>query len=316
MIYYGDDKMPDLCSRRHPFHYTTALNLLAKMGVSPDRVEMIAIGVHENFKGEVRKQTPKPGEPLKSARVILEIGYPSAVDMMPYQFFYGLYGRTARGGEWERHARELMAPYDAAVIRHEAAARMDALRFTFGVLDESHIERYLTLFDFHLDRKKHDFQEEVVWSAVLPSFHLWAGNPEKVADALKLLFGFEFRIVENVSSRYDIPEGIRYHLGAKTGRLGRESIIGQSFSECDSTYEIIVGGLTRKDMIEFLPGKETRRKLEWVLSVCMPGNLDYRFRFKIDDPGMILGLHERESRLGYSSHLHGHITAVGRSDGT
>lgn len=315
MIYYGDDKMPDLCSRRHPFHYTTALNLLAKMGVSPDKVEMIAIGVHENFKGEVRNQQPKPGTPLKGARVILEIGYPSAVDMMPYQFFYGLYGRTARGSEWERHARQLMAPYDAAVIRHDAAARMDALRFTFGVLDEGHIDRYLDLFDFERDKKKHSFQESVVWAAVLPSFHLWAGNPKKVAEALALLFGYRFRIIENVSSQYDIPEGIRYRLGARSGRLGRECVIGRSFTECDSTYEIIVSGLTRKDVIAFLPGKETRRKLEWVLSVCMPGNLDYRFRFEIDDPGMILGIHERESRLGYSSHLHGQISAGRPSDG-
>ncbi len=314
MIYFGDDKMPDLCSRRHPFHYTTALNLLAKMGVSPDRVEIIAVGVHENFKGEVRSQKPKPGTALKGARVILEIGYPSAIDSMPYQFFYGLYGRTARGGDWERHARQLMAPYDAAVIRREAAARMDALRFTFGVLDEDHIERYLRLFDFDPDKKKHDFQEEVLWAAVLPSFHLWAGNPKRVADALTLLFRHRFRIIENVASQYDIPEGIRYRLGMKSGRLGRESVLGGSFTECDSTYEIIVSGLTRKEVLEFLPGKETRRKLEWVLSVCMPGNLDYRMRFEIDDPGMILGMHERESRLGYSAHLHGGISSGGRAD--
>jgi len=155
----------------------------------------------------------------------------------------------------------------------------------------------------------------VLWAAVLPSFHLWAGNPEKVADALALLFGYRFRIVENVPSRYDIPESIQYRLGAKTGRLGRESVIGRSFSECDSTYEIIIGGLTRQDMLAFLPGKEKRRKLEWVLSVCMPGNLDHRFRFEIDDPGMVLGKQERESRLGYSSHLHGQITTMRRADG-
>lgn len=314
MIYFGDDKMPDLCNRRYPFHYTTALNLLAKMGIASDRIEMIAIGVHENFKGEVRNQKPKPGEPLKGARVVLEIGFPSAVDQMPYQFFYGLYGRTARGSEWERHARQLMAPYDAAVIRHDAAARMDALRFAFGVLDEHHIDRYLHLFDFDLDKKTHGFQEEVVWAAVLPSFHRWAGNPVRVAEALALLFGYRFRIIENVASQYDIPEGIQYRLGAKSGRLGRESVIGRSFSECDSTYEIVVGGLTRKDMVEFLPGKPVRRKLEWVLSVCMPGNLDYRFRFEIDDPGMVLGKDDQGSHLGFSTHLHGEIT-VGRDHG-
>jgi hypothetical protein len=304
MIYFGDDKMPDFTNRQYPFHFANALNLLMKMGVNIDRVEILAIGEFENYKGEIREQQPPPGSPIKSGtKITLKVGYPSAVDQLPYQFFYGLQGSTPRSGEWDLDARRVMAPYDATVIRHEADLRYQTLKFSFGVADQDHLSRFLDLFGFDRDGEVRNLEDLIIWASLLPSFHLWGGNLEKVAEVLHLLFGHRFRIVENVRAEYDIPESIRYHLGAKSGRLGRESIIGRSFSEYDSTYQVIISDITRKEIAAFVPGGTRRKKLEWVLGLCMPNDLDYRISFDVKNRALVVGEREEGAYLGYATHL-------------
>ena len=222
MIYFGDDKMPDFCHRDYPFHYETALNLLMKMGLDINRVRLLAVGEYENYKGEVLAQNPAPNTPVRNdTRIELQVGYPGVVDQLPYQFFFGLTGGPRRTGEWEFEARRLMAPYDAAVIRHEAELRYQALKFSFGVADEKHLGRFLDLFALGREERIRSLDDMITWAALMPGFHLWGGNPERVVEVLRLIFGYRFRIVENIGSRYEIPEGIRYRLGAKSGRLGR-----------------------------------------------------------------------------------------------
>jgi hypothetical protein len=304
MIYFGEDKMPDFCNRSYPFHYATALNLLEKMGININRINILAIGEHENYKGEILGQRPAPGSPLKSdTRIELNVGYPSAVDQLPFQFFYGLGGKTHRSADWELHSRHFMAPYDAAVIRHNASARYQALRFSFGITDKSHLARYLSLFDFALEHDFQDLSDAVFWTAIMPSFHIWSGNSAGVTEILQFLFGYRFRIVENIESKYEIPEEIRYRLGSRSGRLGRESIVGRAFCECDSTYQLIVAGISRQEMAEFIPGGPKRLKLERVLEICMPNELDYRITFEVENRAVILGSKKEGAYLGHSTHL-------------
>jgi len=214
MIYFGEDKMPDLCNRSYPFHYATALNLLEKMGVDIGRINILAVGEYENYKGEILGQKPAPGMPLKSdVSIELKVGYPSAVDQLPFQFFYGLGGKAHRSADWEWQSRRFMAPYDAAVIRHKAAARYQSLRFSFGITDKDHLTRYLDLFDFALGHDFQDLGDVVFWTGIMPSFHDWSGNAAGVAKVLQFLFGYRFRIIESAESRYEIPDDIRKALG-------------------------------------------------------------------------------------------------------
>lgn len=304
MIYFGDDKMPDFCNRDYPFHYETALNLLMKMGVDINRVSLLAVGEYENYKGEVLEQVPAPNTALRSdTRIELKVGYPGVVDQLPYQFFYGLAGGPGRTGQWEIEARQMMAPYDAAVVRHEAELRYQALKFSFGVADKNHLDRFLDLFALAEEEQIRGLEDMIIWAALMPGFHLWGGNQDSVVEVLQLLFGYRFRIVENIASKYEIPEGIRYRLGTKSGRLGRESVIGRSFSECDTTYRVVISGIRREDMAAFIPGGAGRKKLEWVLELCMPNNLDYRLVFEVEDRAMIVGMKKEGSFLGYSTHL-------------
>jgi len=299
-----DIKMPDFCSRPYPFHYATALNLLRIMGVDVNRVDILAAGEYENYKGEVREQKPAAGTPLDAnTRITLIVGYPSAVDQIPYQFFYGLQGGTSRASEWEGQARRLMAPFDAAVIRHGAAALYHILKFDCLSIDRQQLSLYLDLFDFDFTDSEFDQHEALTWALLLPTFHLWSGNADRVEQILGYLLGYQFKIIENIASRHEIPPEAHYRLGSTSGRLGKETLLGRSFVEYDSAYQVVVNGVKREDVSLFLPGGSKRKKLEWLLGICMPNNLDYVVTVNTDSATTVLGSRERGGHLGYSARL-------------
>ncbi|UCD94761.1 MAG: type VI secretion system baseplate subunit TssG [Candidatus Zixiibacteriota bacterium] len=296
--------IPDLCNRRFPFHYVTALNLLMKLGVDINQVDIITVGEYENYKGEVREQQPSPGTPIDSGtKITLKVGSSSAVDRMPYQFFYGLTGIRSSTGAWEDRSREFMAPFDAALIREQANSSYQTRKYDFGILESEHLERVLKLFGFEPSDYLKDFRELLFWASVFPTFHYWSGSPVLVEKILGYIFGFSFKIVENVESEYEIPEPLRYRLGSKTGRLSHESIIGRSFIERDSGYSMIVNGVRPDQVEDLLPGMPGRNKLEWVLRFCMPNNLDCHIIINVNKGRTGIGRDKRKCYLGYSSYV-------------
>jgi hypothetical protein len=302
MTHYQENIMPDFCSRRTPFHYTTALNTLAKVGVDISRVDILAVGEYENYKGEVRAQHPQPGTAIDShTRVVLEIGYPSPVDYMPYQFFYGLHGLRSTGADWEDGARRLMAPFDAMVIKYNTRAVNRMLTYDGCIIDEDYLLLILALFGFDGGEYIETAEELLFWASLLPSFNIRSGNPKAVEAILKYITGFEFKIAENTEKEYDIPHSLRYHLGSKLLRLGAESIIGRSYRDRDSCYDVIIKGVDPRDVTRLMPGKPLRKKLEWILSCTMPGLLDYRIVIKVAPSKTIIGKESAACYLGISS---------------
>ncbi|MCK4538973.1 MAG: type VI secretion system baseplate subunit TssG [Candidatus Krumholzibacteria bacterium] len=278
-----DMKMPDFTSRRFRFHYLTAINLLQSMDISLDNIHMKAAGIYENYRGEIRSQEPEPGAVLtRGTMVTLEVGCESAIDFMPYQFFYGLQGIRDTDNTWEDEARCLMAPFDAATIRYEAAMRMHSLKNSFGVMDEEHLRRFMALFEFDSDDGVKSGSDMMFIAAILPSLHSWGGNPAAVSAVLERLTGFEVSMKENVRAKAEIPSEIRYRLGSRTGRLGCETIIGSEFEECDSTYEVSFAGVPKDRVGELLSGGKVRRRVERFLDFCMPGDLDYKISVKVE----------------------------------
>jgi hypothetical protein len=296
--------MPDFCSRQFPFHYVTALNTLKKMGVDIDNIDILAAGEFENYKGEVREQSPDAGTILTDeTRIMLKVGFPSAVDYMPYQFFYGLGGGVERSSEWEDKSRELMAPFDAAIVRNNARARYEILKFSHSFLEYEHLIAFLKLFAFDLNFDSRQISEILSWMALLPAFHHWGGNPKYVEAALELIFGYDFQIIENIEAEFSIPEPIQYRLGARIGRLGHEAIIGRKFSESDSTYIIKIHGIHINEVKGFLPGGGIRRKIEKVLQICMPNNLEYKIKCYTIEKKAIIGNEKKRGFLGYATYI-------------
>ena len=298
---FANKIMPDFCNRRFPFHFTRAMHILRKLGVDAAGIEILAVGQYENYHGEIREQEPAPDTQLTpKSKIVLQVGYDSAIDLMPYQFFYGLAGITDRASDWENSARRLMAPFDAAFIKYFAAASYEKMKFNFNFIDDKHLAKYLDLYDFAgVDISNPE--TAVRWQAIMPSFHIWAGNAEKMAKILRFLFGFNFAIKESVPIQQEIPNELQYKLGSKNQRLGYESIAGNSFLECDTTYEVIISDIPKKDISQLLPGKQLRKKIEGVLNYSMPGNLDYKIKLIAKKDKTLLGDKTNIGFLGYNT---------------
>ncbi len=289
--------MPDFCARLFPFHFTTAINTLVQMGLDSSRIDLLAVGRYENFKGEIREQEPRAGEPINPrTHVTLKVGFSSAVDFMPYQFLYS-------GENWEERAREFMAPFDAAVIRQTAQSRLLALRYNLGLIDLNHLTKVLQLFQFSLEDTSTKFSEALLWTSIFPHFHFWSGNPEWLVRILEYFFPWQFSLHENVRSEYQIPTPLRYQLGSRARRLGREMIIGRSFSECDSSYELVLRGVKTEQIVDLFPGAPMRTRIDWVVKTCMPGFLEYRLRIDAPAGRMKLGRSVRQAYLGYAASI-------------
>ena len=299
--------MPELTDRHHPFHYATALTLLMKLGVDIHGISIRAVGEHRNYLGEILSQQPDAGQPINAdTPIVLDVGMASAVDYLPYQFFYGWQSGQARGDGWEEDARHLMAPFDGSVARYNAVATHEKLEYSLALVNLDYLLRFLKLFDFELPDKPDSVREPLLWSAIMPGFHAWAGSPDFVAGVLRYLFGYNFEFRENVAARYDIPDNLRSRLGKDSSRLCENWIIGRSFSECDSSYELTVSGVPAAEAGDLLPGKPQHNKLQWVLNICMPTNLDCVVRIKIASGGLKLGSPKAGSLLGYSAFVRKH----------
>ena len=295
--------MPLLCNRKHPLHYTTALNILASAGIDTNTVNIIAIGTNENYKGELIGQEPAAGTQITpSTEIKLRIGYSSAVDYMPYQFFYGLDHSQTRSDDWELRARTLMAPFDAAVIRSTSKAAREILTFSLAVIDKEYLKLFLSLYDFH-QREGADIEELLRWFALLPRFHHWSGNADAVQLLINQILDCECEIIENVRTAYTIPDKIRTRLGTHNNRLGMNTISGREFSECDTGYEIAIRNVPDDEIRHYLPGGSKREKLESIIEFCMPGDMQAKVTITGTKIGTKIGRVEERSYLGYSTYV-------------
>ena len=62
-----------------------------------------------------------------------------------------------------------------------------------------------------------------------------------------------------------------------------------------------ISNVSKKDVSELLPGKNIRKKIESVLDYCMPGNLDYKIKIKIEKENSVLGDKANKGYLGYNT---------------
>jgi hypothetical protein len=257
--------------------------------------------MQENYRGEVHYQEPAPGTAIgPQTEIRLKIGASSAVDYMPYQFFYGLHGITRRVEKWEDRARALMAPFDAAVIRYTARCHEEALTYGSGLVDRRQIIRFLKLFEFEVDAYLPD-NELMTLASLLPQYHFWSGNAEFMVQVLSMMFPFTFEVTENVRRRYAVRADIRTRLGQANSRVGQDSVLGSSFVEGDSAYRVTVSDIPAERANDLVPGKPLRKKLEWLIERCMPSHLVYEIELRIDRGASRLGRDSSTARIGYSA---------------
>lgn len=296
--------MPQFSERHHPFHFATALTTLLRLGIDLNRVQLLAVGLHETYRGEVLAQQPAAGEEIGARSVIrLEVGVESAVDILPYQFFYGFDTARESTGEWELAARQLMAPFDAAVIRRRGWEDYRRLSFTLAQSDNDQLNRFFALFEFDSKLAGETFRERALWVALLPLFHHWAGNGEMAARMISEVFGYPCQIQESVELTTAIPDALRTRLGKTNARLGAETIVGASFCDQESAYRVIINDVEPEKAGSWLPGKPMYMKLQNLLAICLPGHLEGTIVVRCRRTAFATGAASRTARLGYTTQL-------------
>jgi predicted component of type VI protein secretion system len=303
--------MPDLSDRRRRMSFATALLVLERMGIDLHEISILAVGTNRNYRGEVLAQSPGAGvEITRDTTISLEIGFSSAVDSMPYQFFAGLSEATKVSSKWEDRARRFMAPFDAMVARYRALALGERLRFSLATADTDRLRSFLKLFDLDMPRQSRDTRELWLWAALLPSFHNWGGNARQVGQVLTLLLGKRCSIEENVPVRYKTPSNLQSRLGSTRHTLGRQMILGTGFVDCDYTYRVHVHGVASDQVRDWMPDGKERRRLDWLLEKCMPGHLDYLVAVHAGTDRHRLGDDAMNYRLGYNTRLRSETAGV------
>ena len=126
-----------------------------------------------------------------------------------------------------------------------------------------------------------------------------------MAAVLSHLLRCPVEITESVSNSFELPDDCRSPLGSTSAGLGTSFVLGRSFVEQDSTYEVMVEGVPEERLTSFLPGKPDRLKLEWLLSVCMPSHLEYRIRVTPRTKRHPLGKVGGAYHLGYGTFVSG-----------
>lgn len=296
--------MPQFTDRHQPYHFATALTTLVRLGIDLNRVELLAVGLHESYRGEVLRQEPRAGEELTPrTKIRLEIGVESAVDILPYQFFFGFDADRDSSGEWELAARRLLAPFDSAVIRRRGWQDFRRLSFTLAQSDRDQLLRFFSLFELDTKLIGDSFRERSLWVALLPLFHYWAGNARLVGDMVTAIFGYSCQILEGTRTTTAIPIRLQSRLGHNNTRLGSETILGESFSDIDSGYRVVLTGVEPEKVSAWLPGKPLHEKLKQLLAICLPGHLEGAIVVRCRRTGFATGAAERTSRLGYTSHV-------------
>ncbi len=269
-------RMPDFCNRLNPTHFTTALNTLTRLSIDINDIYLVAVGRYQNFRGEVQAQSPPAGtEITKKTEIRLEVGFSSAVDQLPYQFFFGFGSALAeRSDDWELRARALMCPFDSSVIRTLADCQLKDLTFGFGLQREDHIRRFLGLFGIDSSQIGDDFEELLLWRNLMPYFHEWAGNAEALCSLLGQITGYECEIVENLPATSTIHSSMRIKLGSQSTTLGRDCVLGGSFEDIDTGYTLRIKNVDSDRVRDLLPGGSLRKRVERILAFCSPANTE------------------------------------------
>jgi len=273
------------------------------LGVDQSRVNLKAIGKFLNYRGEIHSQSPRAGEVITDDSVIrLNVGFDSVVDHFPHQFFFGLPGLSSlAGGDWEDSGRRLMSTFDAAVIKLEALASYEAFRFSCPEIDPDQSVRTARLFS--IDSLPHDPGNKVRHTVlpVLPHFYLWSGNAEGTARFLSQVLGHTVEIVENVETVQQIDPDLQSQLGVRFTELGGSMVLGSSFKERESAFDILVRDVEIDQVADWLPSGRRMMQLNQLVHTTLPNGLDYRIRPLFKKRTIKLGRTSNEAYLGSSA---------------
>jgi hypothetical protein len=296
--------MPDLVGPGSSTSFIHTLAWLKRVGVSLDNIRLLLKGVFENYKGEIINHLPPPGAEIDSSTVaLLGIGSASMVDQLPPSLFFVPRREYLDLDKMELESRKLFSCFDSAIAKITATLEYVLLVYDSVFLEESFSERFVGAFGF--PEEGWNSEELFLWTMFLPGFHQWAGTKKGTQEVLSKLFGIQFRIKENERGENSLPPEVQSLLGKRWSQLGSDWSLGNSFSECESSFRVVIGPISACQVRDFLPLGAKRKKLDRILNHCVPGQLRWGVALKLKEKEKIFSLGESTHNcvLGYSTYL-------------
>jgi len=297
-------KMPDLVNPLSSASFVHTFISLRRCGVKLENLRLLLKGVFENYKGEIIGQLLPPGTEINSDTVIeLEVGSPSMVDQLPSSLFFDPRKEYRDFDKMESRSRELFSCFDSIIAKTIATLEYILLVYDSVFIEHSFSKKFLGAFGFPEEEWTSD--ELFSWTVLLPGFHLWAGTKRGTEQVLSKFLGVKIRIEENKRSEDSLPQKLQSRLGEKSGELGMNWCLGDCFSECESSFKVVIGPISASEVHDFLPPGLKRKKLDRILYHCLPGQLRWSkaVRLKRKERKLSLGEKTQNCVLGYSTYL-------------
>ncbi|HEX7400806.1 MAG TPA: type VI secretion system baseplate subunit TssG [candidate division Zixibacteria bacterium] len=295
--------LPYLTNPHSPTSLVRAFLWLRKLGIDPENLRLLFKGPFENYKGEITGQIPLPGEVNTSKEIQLEVALASMVDQLPFSFFLDPNKKQKDLEKTELRSRELLAAFDSMMAQTNTTLEYIHLAYKY-VISESSFTRLL-IGAFGFPQEGWDSEELLLWMFLLPYFHQWAGTIRGTSRVLSIFLKAPVRIRENQRGENSLPIELQSLLGRRYNRLGSDWSLGKGFSECDTTFQVVIGPISASEVRDFLPPGIKKIKLDLILTHCVPGQLRWKMKvtLKPKERNFTLGESTPNCVLGYSSYL-------------
>jgi hypothetical protein len=296
--------MPNLANPHSAVPFIQALSQLKSSGVSLENVRLLLKGVFESYRGEIVHQLPPPGEVIDSSSVILLfVASSSMVDRLPPSLFLAPKEKYTDYSSMELESRKLFSCFDSTIIKMAAILKYAQLVYNSVFAETSFARQFVRAFGF--PDEGWSPEELFLWANLLPSYHQWGGTRKGTEEVLSRFLQTKVRIEEKRRGENPLPPELFSRLGRKASRLGSDWSLGSRYSECESTFGVMVGPISALHVHDFLPSGPKRKKLDRILKHCVPGQLRWKVtvRLRRSEKSFSLGQNTANCILGYTTHL-------------
>jgi len=295
--------LPHLANPHSPSSLVHAVLWLRKSGIDLENLRLLFKGPFENYKGEITGQLPLPGEVEPFKEIRLELAAASMVDQLPFSLFFDPNKKYVELDKTELKSRELFSSFDSTMAKTKTILEYILLVYDYVFSEPAFSKLFIGAFGF--PQEGWDSEELFLWMLLLPGFHQWAGTIRGTSQVLSIFFKAPVRIRENQRGENSLPVDLQSFLGKRYSRLGSDWSLGKGFSECDTSFKVMIGPISLSEVGDFLPQGKKRKKLELILDHSIPGQLRWRVAVKLKrkDQSFTLGKSTSNCVLGYSTYL-------------
>lgn len=295
--------MPNLANPHSPVPFIQALSQLKSSGVSLENVRLLLKGVFESYKGEIVHQLPPPGEEIDPPAVILLFAAsPSTVDRLPPSLFLAPKEKYADYSTMELESRKFFSCFDSTMTKMAVTLKYVHLVYNSVLAEVSFTRQFVRTFGF--PDEGWSAEELFLWASLLPSYHQWGGTKRGTEEVLSRFLRAKVTIQEKRRGENPLPKKLSSRLGGRASRLGSGWSLGSRYSECESTFGVVVGPISAPQVRDFLPPGPKRKKLDRILRYCVPGQLRWNVavRLRPGEKSFSLGRNTANCVLGYSTY--------------